>query len=715
MDTGSVPAASPAARRDDVRELLGGREVADPYRWLEDPDTPETRDWLAAQADLFARARDGWPAGGWFRELRHLTSFERLSVPQWRGGRAFYTCLRPGAEHHRLMVRDAGGDRALFEPDSADPERRTVLGYWSASTDGRLMAYQTAVGGSERFTLRVLDVETGADVDEPIAGCRYSAVAWVPGQDAFYYTRYDERSGARIHLHRVGQPTGADPVIFGAGSDRTAELDALVGADGRLLVVQVASGLSAANEVWVAGLREGSIEQPGLRRLPLPEDGWTSAWPAPDGRLYLLTDAGAPRGRLLVAGPPEDSSPEDSSPADASPVDASPVDGPPVDGALTPRLLIPEDPEAVLDGFAVLDGLLLAHWTVAGRGAVTRHDPATGRLLGQVELPGPGIVTELAPGGQGGEAWYEYSDRVTPETVYRYEARTGSSTPWRRHPAPVTPPVIASETVCTAPDATPVRILLLAPAWHRAGPLPTILEGYGAFGEPRVADYYAAALAWAGRGGLFAVACVRGGGEGGEAWHHAGRREHKQRGIDDFIAAADHLVTAGHTTRDSLGAFGTSAGGLLAGAAMTQRPDLFAAVACTAPLLDMARYELTGLGEYWREEFGSREDPDELGWLLGYSPYHRVVPGTPYPAVLLSAFGEDTRVDPLHARKMTAALQFATTSPRPVLLRHEAGAGHGERGRTGRLSYFADVLAFFAHQLGLASITPTEPRGGELP
>ncbi|SPL87764.1 Prolyl endopeptidase [[Actinomadura] parvosata subsp. kistnae] len=683
MDTSIVP-----ARRDDVREVLGGREVADPYRWLEDPGTPETRDWLAAQADLFARARDGWPAGGWFRELRQLTSFERLSVPQWRGGRAFYTCLRPGAEHHALMVRDAGGDRALFEPDSADPERRTVLGFWSASADGRLMAYQTAVGGSERFTLRVLDVDTGTNVDEPITGCRYSAVAWLPGRDAFYYTRHDEdeRSGPRLCLHRVGKPADADAVVFGGGADRTAEVDALVGADGRLLVVQVASGLSAANDVWVADLREAPIERPALRRLPLPEDGWTSAWPAQDGRLYLLTDAGAPRGRLLVTGLSQE-----------------------------PHTLIPEDPEAVLDGFAVLDGLLLVHWTTAGHATVTRHDPATGRLLGEVELPGRGIVTELAPGGQGDEAWFEYSDRVTPETVYRYDAGTGASTAWRRRPAPVTPPVTASETVCRAPDGTPVRILLLAPSWHRAGPLPTILEGYGAFGEPRVADYYAAALAWAGRGGLFAVACVRGGGEGGEAWHQAGRREHKQRGIDDFIAAADHLVAAGHSTRDALGAFGTSAGGLLVGAAMTQRPELFPAVACTAPLLDMARYELTGLGEYWREEFGSREDPEELGWLLGYSPYHRVVPGTPYPAVLLSAFAEDTRVDPLHARKMTAALQFATTSPRPVLLRHEAGAGHGERGRTGRLSYFSDVLAFFAHELGLASITPTEPRGGELP
>ncbi|MEV0826677.1 prolyl oligopeptidase family serine peptidase [Nonomuraea rubra] len=704
MDTHLAPA--PVARRDDVRELLGGREVADPYRWLEDPDSPETRDWLVAQARLFARARDGWPVGGWFRELRHLTSFERLSVPQCRGGRAFYTCLRPGAEHHALMVRDPRGDRALFEPDAADPERRTVLGYWSASTDGRLMAYQTALGGSERFTLRVLDVETGADVDEPIAGCRYSSVAWLPGRDAFYYTRHDERSGPRVRLHRVGEPAAADAVVFGAGSDRTAELDALVGADGRLLVVQVASGLSATNEVWVADLRDGSIERPALRRLPLPEDGWTSAWPAPDGRLYLLTDADAPRGRLLVTDLPQD---------DLPPQHDLPPQDDPSEAAAGPRTLIPEDPEAVLDGFAVLDGLLLAHWTVAGHGAVTRHDPATGRLLGQVELPGPGLVTDLAPGGPGGEAWYEYSDRVTPETVYRYEAGTGSSTPWRRHPAPVTPPVRASETVCVSPDGTPVRILLLAPSWHRAGPLPTILEGYGAFGEPRIADYYAAALAWAGRGGLFAVACVRGGGEGGEAWHHAGRREHKQRGIDDFIAAAGHLVETGHTTHDRLGAFGASAGGLLAGAAMTQRPELFAAVACTAPLLDMARYELTGLGEHWREEFGSRDDPEELGWLLGYSPYHRVVPGIPYPAVLLSAFGEDTRVDPLHARKMAAALQFASGSSRPVLLRHEAGAGHGERGRTGRLSYFADVLAFFAHELGLASITPTEPRGGELP
>ncbi|TYB60242.1 S9 family peptidase [Nonomuraea sp. PA05] len=702
MDAG----AAPAARRDDVRELIAGHEVVDPYRWLEDPDSPETRDWLAAQADLFARARDGWRAGGWFKELRQLTSFERLSVPQWRGGRAFYTCLRPGAEHPALMVRDGRsdggsdsrsdgkgdgkGDRVLFEPDTADPERRTVLGYWSASADGRLMAYQTAVGGSERFTLRVLDVGSGTHVGAPIDGCRYSAVAWLPGQDAFYYTRYDERSGPQLRLHRVGESARADTVILGAGSDRTAELDALVGQDGRLLVVQVASGLSAANEVWVADLRESPADRPVLRRLPLPEDGWTSAWPAPGGRLYLLTDAGAPRGRLLVAGPPER-------------------------GEMRPRPLIPEDPEAVLDGFAVLDGLLLVHWTIAGRGAVTRHDPATGGLLGQIELPGPGIVTELAPGGQGDEACYEYSDRVTPETVYRYQARTGASTPWRRSPAPVTPPVRASQTVCAAPDGTPVRILLLAPSWHRAGPLPAIIEGYGAFGEPRIADYYAAALAWAGRGGLFAVACVRGGGENGEAWHHAGRREHKQRGIDDFLAAAGHLVAAGHTTPDRLGAFGTSAGGLLAGAAATQRPDQFAAVACSAPLLDMARYELTGLGEHWREEFGSRESPEELGWLLGYSPYHRVVPGTPYPAVLLSAFAEDTRVDPLHARKMTAALQFATTSRRPVLLRHEAGAGHGERGRTGRLSYFADVLAFFAHELGLASITPTEPRGGELP
>jgi prolyl oligopeptidase len=209
-------------------------------------------------------------------------------------------------------------------------------------------------------------------------------------------------------------------------------------------------------------------------------------------------------------------------------------------------------------------------------------------------------------------------------------------------------------------------------------------------------------LAWAERGGLFAVACVRGGGENGESWHQAGSRENKQQGIDDFAAAARYLQTAGHATAGGLGAFGQSAGGLLVTAVMTQQPGLFKAVACTSAPLDMARYELTGFGPYWTEEFGSRAIPDELNWLLGYSPYHHVRPGTTYPAVLLSAMHEDTRVDPLHTRKMCAALQHATAAPfedRPVLLRYQASAGHGEQSRNDRLSYFADVLAFFDHHL----------------
>jgi prolyl oligopeptidase len=264
---------------------------------------------------------------------------------------------------------------------------------------------------------------------------------------------------------------------------------------------------------------------------------------------------------------------------------------------------------------------------------------------------------------------------------------------------PVPAVSVATEDYRSA-DGTMVRLLLVRPA-GRHGPLPTILQGYGAFGIPQVADYYAAALAWAGRGGLFAVACVRGGGEHGEDWHRAGMRDRKLRGIEDFLGAAEHLLTTGQTTRAMLGGFGQSAGGLLAAAGMTQRPELFAAVACTAAPLDMARYELTGLGPLWTDEFGSREDAKELGWLLGYSPYHRVRQGAEYPAVLLTVFDEDTRVDPLHARKMCAALQHATSGSRPILLRRDPGAGHGERDRSGRLAYFADVLAFLAASLAL--------------
>ena len=670
----------PSAHRETAVETVGSRRVADPYRWLEDPDSPATRTWLAAQARLYAEHRSGWALVGPMRDrLTRLTAFDHCSAPIWRDDRAFYTRRAADAEHAALVVHQDGADRVLVDPHARDPSGRTTLGTWSPSRDGRLVAYELFVGGDEQATMRIVDVDSGADLPGAVDGCRYSSVAWIGDLRAFYHAR-DGRGGLRIYLHRIGEPFDADPVVFGEGLADIAELDVSVSDDGGTLAVVVSSGMSAATEVWVSPLDPGAPQRVRFVRVESLQDGWSSVWPASGGEVYVLTDADAPRGRLVVVDPERDSV----------------------------RTILAEDDQSVLETVAALSGpdggdpTLLALWARQGRSRLSRHDARTGREVGLVRLPGTGYVSELTFRAEGGDqAWFTYSDPVTPETVYRYDAGTDTCLPWRSGHGIRVPDVTVDEVSYPSADGTAVRLVMMRPTARPTGPLPTILQGYGAFGTPQVADYYAAALAWVQHGGLFAVACVRGGGDEGEQWHHAGRREHKQRGIDDFVAAAEYLRDSGAARPGSLGAFGHSAGGLLVGAAMTRRPELFAAVACTAGLMDMDRYELSGLGDHWVEEFGTRTDPREREWLLGYSPYHQVAGPAAYPATLLTAFAEDTRVDPMHSRKMCAALQFASVSGRPVLLRYESGVGHGERARSGRLDYFADVLAFFAHHLGL--------------
>jgi prolyl oligopeptidase len=669
-----------------MADVLGRHRVPDPYRWLESAGSEQTRIWLRSQADLLRRSKESWRQLAWYHDSMHrLTAFDLLTAPVCCGRRAFFTSRAADAQHTALIVEESGSLRTLVDPHLIDSSARTALGRWAPSPDGRLVAYELATGGQEEFSLHVMDVDSAGHIDGPISGCRYSAIAWIPGENAFYYVRRSQIADRQgIYLHWVGQ-TAPETEVFGADFGETTQFEVFLEPDGRRLVVVTSDGLSATNQIWWADLNRAAPDKPHLRPVDVLQDGWNMVWPGRGGTCYVLTDDTAPRGRLVAL----------SAAAAGVPGEVS--------------TLIPEGAEAVLESFAVLDGeqleppLLLSLAALAGRSLITRHDLRTGEPLGTIELPGAGVVSELTFRPDGGhEAWFTYSDPVTPETVYRYDARTGQCTPWREANPCGVPPVVFAEESCESSDGTQVRILLTRPADAPAGPLPTILQGYGAFGESQVADYYAAALAWAERGGLFAVACVRGGGEGGESWHQAGSRENKQQGIDDFAAAARHLQAAGYATTDGLGAFGQSAGGLLVAAVMTQHPGLFKAVACTSALLDMARYELAGLGSHWIEEFGSRDIPDELDWLLGYSPYHHVRPGTLYPAVLLSAMDEDTRVDPSHTRKMCATLQHATAASfedRPVLFRGETGAGHGELSRESRLNYFADVLAFFDHYL----------------
>ncbi|SFK22541.1 prolyl oligopeptidase [Streptosporangium canum] len=663
----------PPAERQPIVDHLHGQAVPDPYRWLEDPSSPATRSWLAAQDELW-RGHAAALAGrdGWHARVAELTGVGTVSPPVWRGERRFFVRRTARQEHAVLYTAGPGqAERALVDPVELDPSGLTTLDQWQPGPDGGLLAYQLSRSGDERSELYVMDVGTRRIVDGPIDRCRYAPVAWLPDGKAFFYVR-----SRKVCLHRLGTSAGQDVVICGA--DRSYGLG--ISHDGRWLTVSAAAG--GGNDLWLADLAASSPERPALRVIQEGTDAVTAPAVGPDGRLYLLTTMGAPRGRLCVADP-----------ARPEPEHWLDLAGP--------------DPEAVIGDFAILgDSVLLVGWTRHAVSEISVHDLATGEPRGQVPLPGLGSAGRMStrPGG-GHEVWFTYTDSVTPGSVHRYDARTGRTTLWAAAPgAAEVPRLSARRIVYPSADGTPVRMLVLARPG--TGPRPTILYGYGGFGLSLTPSYSSYILPWVEAGGVFVLAQLRGGGEEGAQWHRAGMLDGKQNVFDDFVAAAERLIADGWTTAAQLAACGESNGGLLVGAAVTQRPDLFAAAVCSAPLLDMVRYERSGLGPSWRSEYGSASDPEQLGWLLGYSPYHRVRDGVDYPATLLTAFGGDSRVDPFHARKMCAAMQGATSGSRPILLRHESDVGHGARATSRAVGLAADMLAFLAAHTGLTALRP---------
>jgi len=697
----------PPVRREELAEQIHGSLIADPYRWLEDPGSEETRAWLVAQDELLAEHmatlgdREGLAA-----RITELLGAGSVGAPAWRGERRFFTRRAADQEHAVLYTATpAEGERVLIDPMAIDETGTTTLDDWQPDHDGRLLAYQLSQGGDEESVLRVMDVATGEDVDGPIDRSRYTEVAWLPGGKAFYYSRRlapdevpdgEEQYHRRVYLHQVGSQPWDDVMIFGAGMEKTTYYSVSVSRDGRWLIIGAAAGTAPRNDLWIADLAASPESAPELRVVQQRADARTGAHVGRDGRLYLWTDRDAPRGRIAVADPAEP-------------------------GYDHWRDLVPQDPEAVLGDFAILDGpelarpLLLVSWTRHAISEISVHDLATGQRAGTVPLPGLGTLGGLSERPEGGhEAWFGYTDNTTPPLVLRYDARSGAVATWDRSPGLVeVPEVSARQVAFPSRDGTVVRMLVISggdgqPGAAGAGglsPRPAILYGYGGFGISMQPGYAASVLAWVERGGVYAIASLRGGGDEGEEWHRAGMRASKQNVFDDFHAAAEKLIADGWTTREQLGISGGSNGGLLVGAAITQRPDLYAAAVCSAPLLDMVRYERFGLGETWNDEYGTAAVPEQLGWLVSYSPYHHVHKPTRYPAVLFTIFDSDTRVDPLHARKMCAALQQATSSrwpDRPILLRRESDVGHGARAVSRSASLAADTLAFLGFHVGLS-------------
>jgi prolyl oligopeptidase len=731
--TSSVPPRAPASldlpvypptRRLDLVEDLHGHRVADPYRWLEDSSSPETQAWSGAQDALWTAYRtQAVPARAMSQatltaRLQDLLGAGFVSAPAWRGDRQFVSRRSGDQEHAVVVVVDPDGrERVLIDPVALDPTGTTTLDAWQPSKEGDLLAYQVSSGGTEESVLHVLDVATGARVDGPIDRARYSPVAWVPGGESFYYVRRlppeqlarDERQyHRRVWLHRVGTDPTLDVEVFGAGLDHTSYYGVSVSRDGRWLIVSASAGTAPRTDVWIADLRSNGGAAPRFVPVTVGLDAQTAAWVGRDGRLYLHTNLDASRGRLAVADP------------------TSP-------GVPHWRDLLTEDPEAVLEDVAFTDAggpagtpgaqpeLLLASWRRHAVSEITVHDPRTGAHLegaaGTVGLPGLGSASGLVTRPDGGpEVWFSYTDHMTVSTVYRFDARTREVRVWAEPPGTLAdlPDVRVHRLETASADGTIVRAFVLARAdaldadGRPLRAAPTILYGYGGFQISLEPAYSAATLAWVEAGGVYVVANLRGGGEEGEDWHRAGMRAHKQNVFDDFHAVAERLVADGWTTSAQLACWGGSNGGLLVGAALTQRPDLFAAVVCSAPLLDMVRYQRFGLGVTWSEEYGDADTPRELAWLLGYSPYHLALDASEpaaYPATLFTVFEGDTRVDPLHARKLAAALQASTSAGRnaaPILVRREIGVGHGGRALSRTIALTVEQLQFVADRTGLA-------------
>ncbi|MBN1092027.1 S9 family peptidase [Blastococcus sp. TML/M2B] len=693
----------PDAPRLDLVEDLHGHAVADPYRWLEDAEDPRTVAWSSAQDALSAEVLGGLPLRAAFADrLEQLVHAGAVGLPVWRGARAFSTRRDPGQEHAVLRVTEADGTvRVLVDPMALDRAGTTTLDAWSPSIEGDRLAYQVSVGGDEESQLYVLDVATGELLDGPVDRCRYSPVAWLPGGGELFYVRRlapelvpadEQQFHRRVWRHRVGADPAGDVLVHGEGSDPASYFGVHTSRDGRWLVVSRSVGTAPRDDVWLADLTGDGA----LRELQVGVDAQTSAWVARDGRLWLLSDRDAPRWRLAVADP-----------ADAA--TWAPENW---------RDVVPQQPDAVLSDVTLVDGpdgglqVLAVHAVDATDRLSVWAADGSGRTR-EVPAPGAGSISGVVSRPEGGpEAWVGYTDYATPPSVLRWDAADpGTLADWERAAvAGAVPELTVVETHATSADGTPVHLFVLSATGTPDTPRPAVLYGYGGFNVSLTPAYSAPALAWVAAGGVWAVANLRGGSEHGEEWHRAGMRERKQNVFDDFAAAGEHLVASGWTTPAQLGIFGGSNGGLLVGATLTQRPDLAAAVVCSAPLLDMVRYELFGLGRTWNDEYGTADDATELGWLLGYSPYHAVREGTAYPAVLITTFESDTRVHPMHGRKLAAALQHATASSSPVVLRREVSVGHGARAVSRTVGLAADQLGFLARYTGLGPANSDDGR-----
>ena len=682
----ATQAGPPKAKVEPVEDTVNGHKIVDPYRYMEDSNNADTQQYVQQELAYTRSMLDPLPGREKIHQrLSQLLTIGTIGAPQLGGKFYFYT-RREGMQNQPVLyVREgvSGTDRTLVDTNQMSADGTVALDWWFPSEDGKYVAYGTSASGSEESTLHLIETASGKVLPDAIERTRFASVAWKKDNSGFYYTRHPKKGDVpageevyhvKVFYHAVGSDPAKDPLLFGEGRKAEDIPSVSLSEDDRWLLITVFEGWSKS-EMYLQDLKAGT---PPVEITTGKEFLYSGDFL--NGKLYITTNEDAPHYRVFVA------------------------------DATNPKRenwkeLIPQT-EAVLQGVSVFGGKLFAQYEHNATSQLKLFD-AAGKKLDDIDMPTIGSV--FATGGKWNknEAFFGFQSFTVPPSVYRYDLNEHKTSLWAKVDAPSIDPSVyeVNQVWYKSKDGTRVPMFVVhKKGLEKNGHNPALLTGYGGFNISLTPTFNRSAYLWLEHGGIYTVANLRGGAEFGEDWHRAGMLEKKQNVFDDFISAAEYLIAEKYTDKDHLAIQGGSNGGLLMGAMMTQRPDLFRAVVCAVPLLDMLRYQNFQIAKLWIAEYGSAEDPKQFDWLYAYSPYHHVKQGVEYPAVLFMTADTDTRVDPMHAKKMAALMQAeaknGASKERPILLRIETNAGHGAgKPVTKQIEEGTDTYSFLFWQL----------------
>ena len=667
----------PPTRQDDVVDTYFGVRVPDPYRWLEDQNSPKTRAWIDAEDKCTEAAIRHQPSReGIMKRLDELLKVDDVGLPYERNGYYFFEKRAADQDLYVIYKRHGAGgkDEVLVDPAPLSADHSTSVQLAEVSRDASLVAYEIRAGGQDETTLHFRDANTLQDLSDTLPKADYFGVSFTPDAKGVYYARTTE-NGPRVFYHAMGTDVATDKVLFGDGYGKDKIIGAQLSEDGRYLLIYLVYGSgSMRSDLYYMDLKNGGGVKPIANDTEAVFYGEIEG-----GKVFIQTNWNAPKWKIMSA--------------DMSDVSKSAW-----------KEVVPES-DASIESMQLSGGKIFVQY-VKNAASEEKIFDTDGKAEGTVPLPGLGTVAGWRGNWDQKNAFYGFESFNVPASVYRYDIPEKKATVWAAPKVPMDTSAYTVEQIWyESKDKTRVPMFLMyKKGMKKDGQRPVMLTAYGGFDLNLTPSFRATAIAWADAGGIFAQPNLRGGGEFGEAWHHAGMMEKKQNVFDDFIAAAEWLIANGYTNPKKLAIEGGSNGGLLVGAALTQRPDLYQAVVCVYPLLDMLRYQKFEEGPWWVPEYGSSDNPAQFKYLLAYSPYQNVKKGVDYPAVLFITGDGDTRVAPLHARKMAARLQAATASDRPILLLYDTKSGHSGGRPLGKLiEEQTDWMSFLYWQLGMSA------------